>query len=478
MAKFNYNLLAIGGGAAGLVTSYLGAVTKAKTAVIEKHRMGGDCLYTGCVPSKSLIRSARVAKTLKQHAAYGFEDVQYSVNFSEVMERIQRIIRKIEPHDSVERYTGMGVDCYQGEAKILSPHEVKVNDQTLTTRNIVIATGARPFVPPIPGIEKLDYLHSDNLWDLRKLPKRLLVVGGGSIGCELAQAFCRLGSEVTVMDMLPSIMLREDPDIVKFVMDAFQEEGIRILTGVKLRRFDQGEEGHQAVYEKEGKEEILVFDRVIIATGRKANTTGFGLEELGVILNPSGTIEVDPYLRTSIANIYACGDVAGPYQFTHMAAHQAWYCAVNALLSPFKKFKVDYSVVPWCTYTDPEVARVGLSETEAQEQNIPYEVTTYRLDDLDRAIAEGEDLGLIKVLTPPGKDRILGAVICGYHAGDLLAEFVLAMKYGLGLNKILGTIHSYPTFSEAVKYTAGEWKKAHVPNTLLKWAEKFHDFRR
>ncbi|MBF0279368.1 MAG: FAD-dependent oxidoreductase [SAR324 cluster bacterium] len=478
MAKMDYNLVAIGAGAAGLVTSYIGAVSKAKVALVEKHRMGGDCLYTGCVPSKALISNAKVVKTLKEHEAFGLENVQYSVNFSQVMERIQEIIRKIEPHDSIERFTRLGVDCYQGEAKLISPHELKINEKIISARNIVIATGARPYIPPIPGIETLDYLHSDNLWDLRELPKRLLVVGGGPIGCELAQAFGRLGSEVTVMDLLPTIMPREDPEIVKFVIDAFEEDGIRILTGVKLVRFEKGENEDRVIYENAGYEEELSFDRVIIATGRKANSQGFGLEELGLALNPNGTIKVDPYLRTSQPNIYACGDVAGPYQFTHMAAHQAWYCAVNALLSPFKKFRVDYSVVPWCTYTDPEVARVGLSETEAKAQNIPYELSTYGLDDLDRAITEGEDSGLIKVLTVPGKDRIIGAVICGYHAGDLLAEFVLAMKHGLGMNKILGTIHSYPTFSEGAKYAAGEWKKAHVSENLLKWVEKFHQFRR
>lgn len=478
MAKFDYNFIAVGGGSAGLVVSLIGAVVKAKVALIEKHKMGGDCLNTGCVPSKSLIRSAQVAKTLQQHASYGLEEVQYSVNFAQVMERIQKIIRKIEPRDSVTRYRALGVACYQGEAKILSPHEVRVNAHTLTTRSIVVATGARPFLPPIPGIDGIDYLHSENLWEIREQPKRLLVIGGGPIGCELAQAFCRLGSQVALMDRLHTILPKEDPDIVKFVMEAFEEDGIEIFTGVHLKEIRSSAKGHQVVYERDGTEEIWDFDRVLVATGRKANTTGLGLEEVGVELHSNGSIKVDAYLRTNIANIYACGDVAGPYQFTHMAAHQAWYSAVNALLRPFKKFKVDYSVVPWCTYTDPEVARVGLSETEACEQGIPYEVTTYNLGELDRAIAEGADFGVVKVITPPRKDQILGATICGHHAGDLLAEFVLAMKYGLGLNKILGTIHPYPTFSEATKHVAGEWRKAHVPIALLKWVEKFHDFRR
>ena len=478
MAKYDYNFIVIGGGSAGLVTSLIGAMTKAKVALIEKHKMGGDCLNSGCVPSKSLISSAKVAKLFKQHASYGFEGVHYSVNFAQVMERIQKIIATIEPKDSIARYTQLGVECFQGEAKILSPHTVQVNEYTLTTRCIVIATGARPFIPTIAGLDKIKCLHSDNLWSLRNQPKRLLVIGGGPIGCEMAQAFCRLGSQVAIMDLLPNILPREDPDIVQFVLDAFQADGIELLTGIQLKEIRSSAQGHQAVYEKEGQEGVWNFDQVIVATGRKANTQGLGLEELGIELAAGGTLKVDPYLRTNIPNIYACGDVAGPYQFTHMAGHQAWYSAVNALLSPFKKFKVDYSVVPWCTYTDPEVARVGLSETEAQAQGIPHEVTRYDLEDLDRAITEGVACGMVKVLTPPGKDQILGATLCGPHAGDLLAEFILAMKHGLGLNKILGTIHPYPTFAEAAKYVAGEWKKAHVPTALLPWVEKFHQFRR
>jgi len=355
---------------------------------------------------------------------------------------------------------------------------VIVNGKTLTTRNIVIATGARPFIPPIPGLENIKYLHSDNLWEIREQPKRLLVVGGGPIGCELAQAFSRLGSEVIIMDMLPTIMTKEDPDMVQFVLQAFEEDSIRILTGVKLTKVDEGNQGYQAFYEKDGQENTVEFDQILIATGRQARTKGFGLEELGIEINPNGTVKVDEYLRTNIPNIYACGDVAGPYQFTHMAAHQAWYCGVNALASPFKKFKVDYSVVPWCTYTDPEVARVGLSEQEAKEQNIPYEVTTYEINELDRAITEREDKGRVKIITPPGQDKILGAAICGYHAGELIAEFVFAMKHGLGLNKILGTIKTYPTLTEATKFAAGEWKKAHVPNIAFKLAEKYNEFRR
>ncbi len=478
MPSYDYNIVTIGAGAAGLVTSYIGAVIKARVALIEKHKMGGDCLNTGCVPSKALISSAKLAHNMDRHELYGFEGVDYKVNFSNVMERIQDIIKSIEPHDSVERYTGLGVECHIGEAFIRSPNEVEVNGKVLSTRNIVVATGARPFVPPIPGLHELDYLHSDNLWDIREQPKRLVVIGGGPIGCELAQAFSRLGSKVTIMDIAPTILPREDPDVAQFVIDTFQQEDIEILTGVNISKFEKGDDACKVTYDKEGQTGFVEFDRVLVATGRRANTKGFGLEELGIELNPNGTIKTDEYLRTNIQNVFGCGDVVGPYQFTHMAAHQAWYCAVNALASPFKRFAVDYSVVPWCTYTDPEVARVGLSETEAQEQGVPHEVTTYGLDDLDRAITEREAYGMVKVITPPKSDRILGATICGYHAGDLLAEFVLAMKYDLGLNKILGTIHSYPTLSEATKFAAGEWKKAHAPEDLLKWVAKFHDWRR
>jgi len=481
MTTENYNLVAIGGGAAGLVSSYIAATVKAKVALIERHKMGGDCLNTGCVPSKALIQSAKVVSTLRKHKSYGLEDVSFTVNFAEMMEHVQKIIRKIEPHDSIERYTALGVKCYTGNAKICSPNEVKVDGKRLKTKNIIIATGARPFIPPIPGLETIDYLHSDNLWEIRELPKHLLVIGGGPIGCELAQAFRRIGAEVSLMDMAPSILPREDPDISQYVKDVFLKEGTTLYNSVQIKKFTARDESKKSAtvhFVHEGKKQTLDVDAVLVAAGRKANTTGFGLEELGVQLNPNGTVKVDSFLHTNIQNIYACGDVAGPYQFTHMAGHQAWYATVNALFAPFKKFPVDYSVVPWCTYTDPEIAQVGLNETEAKAQNIPHEITTYSLGELDRAITDRTDYGLIKVITPPGKDRILGATICGVHAGDLLAEYVLAMKHGLGLNKILGTIHSYPTLAEGNKNLAGVWRKAHSFPILLKGLDYFHKYRR
>ena len=477
-ATFDYNLVVIGAGSGGLVSAYIAAAVKARVALIERHRMGGDCLNTGCVPSKALLRSAKMLAYSRRAAEFGLQRSEVTFDFAEVMERVQRVIAKVEPHDSIERYTGLGVDCHTGEAKITSPWTVEVNGQTLTTRNIIIATGAKPFVPPIKGLDQIDYLTSDSLWDLRQNPGRLIVLGGGSIGAEMTQAFARLGVEVTQVEMMPRIMSREDPEVSAFVQEKFEAEGIRVLTGHAAREVivEAGEK--ILVCDANGAEVKIPFDRILVAVGRKPNVSGFGLEELGVTISERGTVTVDPLLRTNFPNIFAVGDVAGPYQFTHTASHMAWYAAVNALLSGFKSFKVDYRVIPWATFTDPEVARVGFSEDEAKAQGIAYEVTRYGLDDLDRAIADSEDHGWVKVLTRPGSDKILGVTIVGSHAGDLLAEYVLAMKHGLGLNKILGTIHIYPTLAEANKAAAGEWKKAHAPEKLLEWVEKFHAWRR
>jgi len=486
---FDSNMLVIGGGSAGLVSALIAAAVKAKVTLVEKHKMGGDCLNTGCVPSKALIRSAAVAHQLKHAGEYGISGASGEVDFAAVMERVQGVIKTIEPHDSVERFTELGVDCLQGDAKILSPWEVQVGERIHTARNIVIATGARPFVPPVPGIENTGYLTSDTLWELREQPKRLMVMGAGPIGCELAQAFARLGSEVTLVDMADRIMPREDPDVSALVSQRLEAEGIKVLVGHKTIGFecDEGKGVKLAKLEPQtagapsepGSEPVSVeFDVLMVAVGRKANTENFGLEALDVELTPSGTIAVDDYLRTRYHNIYACGDVAGPYQFTHMASHQAWFASVNALFGFAKKFKVDYKVVPWATFTAPEVARVGLNETDATAAGIEFDVSRYDLDDLDRAIADGETQGFIKVLTAKGRDKVLGATIVGYHASDLITEYVTAMKHGHGLNKILGTIHIYPTMSEANKFVAGNWKRANAPEGVLRWVEKLHRWRR
>lgn len=475
--SFDYNMVAIGAGAGGLVTAYISAAVKAKVALIEKHKMGGDCLNTGCVPSKALIRSAKVAHYAHRAEEFGMRSIAADFDFAEVMERVQNVIRKVEPHDSVERYTNLGVDCIQGAAKILSPWEVEVNGKVITTKNITIATGGRPWIPPIPGVEQVDPLTSDTLWEIRELPKRFLVLGGGPIGVEIAQSMSRLGSQVTLA-VRSRILPKEEPEAAEIVAAHFKKEGIDVLQYHKTVEFKVAGGRKSAILEHEGETLEVEFDQVLIAVGRRANVTGFGLEALNVTLSPDGTIETDEYLRTNYPNIFACGDVAGPFQLTHAAAHQAWYCAVNGLFGTFKKFKADYRVVPWCTYTDPEVARVGISEAQAQERGIPYEVTTYGIDDLDRAIADSEDHGVVKVLTPPGKDKILGVTIVGAHAGDVITEFVTAMKYGLGLNKILGTIHIYPTMGEANKYLAGNWKKNHVSEKNLAWVERLHRWMR
>ncbi|MBE0502436.1 MAG: mercuric reductase, partial [Desulfuromonadales bacterium] len=443
--SFDYNLIVLGAGSAGLVSSYIAAAVKAKVALIEKHKMGGDCLNTGCVPSKALIRSAKLLAYGRRAEEFGFRKTETEFEFGEVMERVQRVVGKVEPHDSIERYTDLGVDCIEGEARIISPYTVEVGGRTLTTRSIIVATGASPFVPPIPGLDQVDYLTSDTLWQLRELPQRLVVLGGGPIGCEMTQAFVRFGAQVTQIEMGPQIMGREDPDVAALVRQRFTAEGVNVLTEHAAKQvLTEGKEQF-LICEHQGEQVRVPFDRILVAVGRRPNVKGFGLEELGVRLSERGTVETDGFLRTNIPNIFCAGDVAGPYQFTHTAGHQAWYASVNALFGDFKKFEVDYRVIPWCTFTDPEVARVGLNETEAIQQNIPHEVTVFELAELDRAIAEGETHGWIKIITPPGKDKILGVTIVGSHAGDLLAEYILAMKHGLGLNKILGTIHPYPT---------------------------------
>ena len=476
--RFDRNLVVIGAGSGGLVASLIAAAVKARVTLIEKHRMGGDCLNTGCVPSKALIRSSRLLAQTRRAQEWGFDRIDVQYDFATIMQRVQRVIKQVEPHDSVERYTRLGVEVIEGEARITSPYSVAVNGRELTTRGIVIATGAQPAVPPIPGIDEMDYLTSDTIWELRELPPRLLVMGGGPIGCELSQAFARFGSRVTMVIRGPRLMRREDEDVASLVMQRFEEEGIALRLNHRAVEFRLEDGEKQLLCEHAGERVIVPFDQVLVAVGRRPNTQGFGLEELGVSLNPNGTIATNEFLQTNIPTLYACGDVAGPYQFTHVAGHQAWYAAVNSLFGRFKRFKVDYSVIPFATFTEPEVARVGLNEQEAQRQGIACEVTRFDLAELDRAITEGEARGMVKVLTVPGRDKVLGAAIVGENAGELIGEFTAAMQHGFGLNKILGTIHIYPTLFEANKYAAGVWKRAHVPHRLLAWVERLHIWMR
>lgn len=485
--QFDRNLVVIGAGAGGLVSAYIAAAVKAKVTLVEANKMGGDCLNYGCVPSKALIKSAKVAHQMRHADRYGLEASEPQFSFRSVMARIHHIIREIAPHDSVERYTSLGVEVLQGYAKIVDPWtvDIKLNDggsQRLTTRSIVIATGAQPFVPPLPGLDEVGYVTSDTLWDefacLDSPPQRLVVLGGGPIGCELSQAFARLGSQVTQVEMAERIMLREDAEVSALVHQSLEADGVRLLTRHKALRCElNGEDVSKViVVEHEGAEQRIEFDHLIVAVGRAARLSGYGLETLGIPTDR--TVITNEYLETIYPNIYAAGDVVGPYQFTHAASHMAWYASVNALFGQFKRFKVDYSVLPWTTFVDPEVARVGLNEQDALEQDIEYEVTRYEMAELDRAIADSATTGFVKVLTPPGKDKILGVTIVGSHGGELLAEFVLAMRHGLGLNKILGTIHTYPTLAEANKAVAGEWKKAHAPARLLRWVARYHRGRR
>ena len=476
--RFERNLVVIGAGSAGLVCAYIAAAVKARVTLIEQHRMGGDCLNTGCVPSKALIRSAKFIAQARRCERYGVRRASIEFEFADVMERVQRVIAAIEPHDSVARYESLGVECIAGRARVVSPWCVEVDGRALTTRSIVIASGGVPFVPPIPGIESTGYSTSDTLWRLRELPRRLVVLGGGPIGCELAQCFARFGSEVTQVEMMPRILGREDAEISDMIMSRLREEGVAVLVGHRAKAFVEEDGRRVLVCEHQGGEVRIEFDHVLVAVGRKANARGFGLEELGVRFTPAGTIEVNEHMQTRFPNIFACGDVAGPWQFTHMAAHQAWYASVNALFGAVKKFRADYSVVPWATFTDPEVARVGLNEHEAREQGVDYEVTTFAIDELDRAITDEAAEGVVKVLTVPGKDRILGVTIVGEHAGDVIAEYVAAMRHGIGLNKILGTIHIYPTLAEANKYAAGAWKRAHAPARALALMARYHAWRR
>jgi len=473
---FDYNVIVIGAGSAGLVVSLIAATVRARVALVEKGKMGGDCLNTGCVPSKSLLRSAKLLSHMRRSQEFGIRNARFDFEFADVMERVQQVIAKIEPKDSRERYESLGVECFEGAATVIDPWTVEVRGRRLTSRAIVLATGAEPLIPPIDGLDEVDYLTSDTLWDLKELPERLLVLGGGPIGSEMTQAFARFGSQVTQVEMSDEILSKEDPEISRLVRERFIAEGVDVRTGYRAKAVIVRDGRQLLVCEHDGADVEIEFDRILIALGRAARLAGFGLEKLG--LETDKTIVVNEFLQTSIPTIYACGDAVAPYQFTHSAAHEAWFAAVNGLFGAFKKFKVDYSLIPWCTFVDPEVARVGLSETQAIEEGIEHEVTTFDMGELDRALAESEGHGLVKVVTEKGKDKILGVSVVGDHAGEIIAEVVLAMKHGLGLNKILGTIHIYPTLAEANKFAAGEWKKAHAPEWAQDLSRRIHAWRR
>jgi pyruvate/2-oxoglutarate dehydrogenase complex dihydrolipoamide dehydrogenase (E3) component/uncharacterized membrane protein YdjX (TVP38/TMEM64 family) len=475
---FDYNMVVIGAGSAGLVTSYICAATKAKVALVEREKMGGDCLNTGCVPSKAILRAAKIIHYSKRAEEFGIKRIAVEFDFAKLMETVHGVVKTVEPHDSTERYKSLGVDCFKGEAMITSPWEVRIGSRVLTTRSITIAAGASPFVPQFSGLEKIEYLTSDTLWSLRELPRRLLILGGGPIGCEMGQCFARLGSEVTIVMMHSQIMVKEDKDVAKIIEERFHAEGIRVLTDHTAIAFQVENDRKYLVCEYKSQKHSLEFDRVFIALGRKPRVTGYGLEQLGIEVRKDGTIVSNAKLQTRFPNIFACGDVTGPFQLTHVSAYQAWFSAVNGLFGKLWLFDTDYTRIPWCTFTDPEVATVGYNEASAKKHGIDYTVTIYNLSDLDRAIADHENVGFVKVLTVPKKDKILGATIVCQHASDMILEFVTAIHHGIGLNKILQTIHIYPTYAEANRFVAGEWKKKNVSERSLQFLEKYHRWMR
>ena len=490
--RFDRNLIVMGAGAGGLVSAYIAATLKAKVTLVEAQKMGGDCLNTGCIPSKTLIKAARVAHQMRHASQYGLADTQPVFRLADLMQHINATIASIAPHDSVERYTALGVDVLQGYAKIIHPWavEVSLNDgstRTLTTRSIVIAAGARPVVPELPGLQEVGFLTSDTLWDALArrdaLPQRLVVLGAGAVGCELAQCFARLGCQVTLVDLAVQVLPREDAQASAMVAAALRADGVRLLLGHQAMHCELrgGEktlwvQTRHAPKTDSSAQEALVFDDLMCAVGRSARLTGYGLEALGIAT--TNTVQTNDCLQTIFPNIYAVGDVAGLYQLTHVAAHQAWHATVNALLGGIKKFRVSYRVIPRVTFTDPEVAQVGLSVQEADRQGVAYEVTQLELGGLDRAITDGATSGFVKVLTVPGRDRILGVTVVGEQAGELIAEYALAMQNGWGLKKILSTVHAYPTLVEANRAVAGQWRRAHASERALRWAQRFHAWRR
>ena len=477
-SRFDWDVVVIGGGSAGLVSALVATTARAKVALIEKARMGGDCLNTGCVPSKALIRTAKLLSQIGNAKDYGIKHASAEIDFSEVMERVQRVVRTIEPHDSMERYRSLGVECLAEHARITSPYTVEVADRVLTTRNIVVAAGASPVVPPIPGLDAVGFHTSETIWGLRRQPERLLVLGGGAIGTEISQCFARLGSRVIQVEMLPRLLSREDPEVSALLAERLARDGVEVRAAHRAERFELVDGRKRLVCQQGAQSVEIEFDEVLVAVGRRPRTSGYGLDAIGVTVGKDGAIEVDDHLQTRCPTVHACGDVVGPYQFTHVGAHQAWYACVNALFGSLWRFRVDYRVIPWVTFTDPEVARVGLNELEAAERNIAYEVTRYDLAELDRAIVDEAARGWVKVLTVPGKQRILGATIVGESAGELITEFVTAMRQRTGLNRILGTIHAYPTMSEANRFAAGAWRRAHAPQGLLEWLGRYHRWRR
>ena len=463
-----YNVVVIGAGTAGLVTAAGTAGLGGRVALIERNLMGGDCLNFGCVPSKALISSARVIQQIRESEKWGLDRQQPEFVFEKVFERMRARRARIAPKDSQERFESLGVNVFHGEARFVSPHEVEVNGQRLRAKNFVIATGSRAVIPKIEGIDQVRYFTNETIFDeLKAKPESMIVLGGGPIGCELTQTFCRLGTQVTMIQRGDQLLAREDRDVAEFLERRLIDEGVRIIKNVDARSVattDAGKIALEFLDRQPGRlaERTFFADALLIAIGRNPNLQSLDLKSAGVDVNERG-VRVTDYLQTSQRHIYAVGDVIGPFLFTHMADAHA-RVAVRNILMPFQflRQKMDYSVVPWCTYVDPEVAHVGLCEKEARQENVDYDLFVVPLQDVDRAVVESEDAGFAKILTRKGSDKILGATIIAPHAGDLLHEFVLAMKAGVGLGTIASTIHAYPTFAELARKAGDKFNKTRL----------------
>lgn len=461
-----YNVVVIGAGTAGLVTAAGTASLGGRVALIERHQMGGDCLNFGCVPSKALISSARLVHNIAHAHDWGLAKQTPKFELEQVFARMRARRAQIAPNDSQERFESLGVDVFRGEARFLSPHEVEVDGTTLRAKNFVIATGTRAAIPPIEGLEGVPYYTNETIFDdLKKIPESLIVIGGGPIGCELAQAFCRLGVEVTLLNRGAQLMPKEDRDVAEFIQARLEGEGVTVVNEAEAKSCSLTSKTVELIYTEKvapAKKQSVSAQALLIASGRSPNLESLHLQTARVKYSKRG-IETNARLQTSQPHIYAVGDVVGPYQFTHMADYQARIVVRNILMPlPFLRQKVDYSVVPWCTFVDPEVARVGLSESEAKKGKIEYDVVQQELAHVDRAVVESQETGFARVLLKRGTEKIIGVTIVAEHAGELIHEFVLAMKHGIGLGQIAAMIHVYPTFSEVARKAGDQYNKTRL----------------
>jgi len=465
--KEKYQLVVIGGGTAGLVSAAIGAALGADVAMIERRMLGGDCLNYGCVPSKALIAAARAWQEARRVAArFGGPAAEGEGDFAAVMERMRRLRAGISHHDSASRFDELGVDVFIGEGRFSSSQTISVGDQELRFRRAIIATGARPATPAIPGFDEAGYLTNESIFTLTELPKRLGVIGGGPIGCELAQSFARFGSHVTIFDLAPQVLFREDPDAAAVVQAALVDDGVALELGCTIQQIETSDQGKVVVTEDDGAIGRTEVDEILLAVGRLPNVDGIGLEQAGVEFDPRVGVTVDDRLQTTNSRVFAVGDVASKYKFTHMADALAGIAVQNSLF--FGRARASRLVVPWCTYTSPEIAHVGMYETDAMQQGLEVETITVPMAEVDRSILEGTTDGFLRVHLKRGSDQILGATLVSEHAGDIISELTVAITHGIGLGKLAATIHPYPTQAEVIRKAANEWRKTKLTPTAKK----------